>query len=158
MPELFRPTFKDHKTGKTRTSKVWYARIRGKRVPLKVTDRRIAERKAAEIERQLELGNDPALLDKASRQALSGHLLDFEESLRSKGCSAGHVGVVVSRLREALRRLPVRRPGRRQRRGRRIVAGAAAARGGRLGPNARISITPSRPSSSAAGWSPSGGP
>jgi hypothetical protein len=65
-----------------------------------VTDRRLAERKAAEIDRQLELGNDPALLDKASRQALSGHLLDFKESLRAKDCSAGHVGVVVSRLRK----------------------------------------------------------
>ena len=59
MPELFRPTFKDHKTGKTRTSKVWYARIRGKRVPLKVTDRRLAERKAAEIEAPARTGQRP---------------------------------------------------------------------------------------------------
>ena len=62
MADLFKPTFKDHRTGQTRQSRFWYARIRGKRVPLKVTDRRIAERKAQEIERQLELGNDPALL------------------------------------------------------------------------------------------------
>jgi hypothetical protein len=44
MAELFKPTYQDHATGKKKTSRYWYARIRGKRIPLKVTDRRIAER------------------------------------------------------------------------------------------------------------------
>ncbi len=99
MPDLFRPQFKDHKTGKNRTSRFWYARIRGKRVPLKTADRRVAVRKAVEVERQLELGNDPAQMDRARRRPIAEHLTDFEESLQSKGCSALHVGVVVGRLR-----------------------------------------------------------
>jgi integrase len=102
MADLFKPTFQDHRTGQTRKSKYWYARIRGKRVPLKVTDRRIAERKAQEIERQLELGNDPALLDRARRRPIAEHLLDFEESLRAKGCSAGHLDTITARLRKLL--------------------------------------------------------
>ena len=53
MAELFKPTFKDKRTGKTRTTRFWYARIHGKRVPLKVTDKKIAERKARELERQM---------------------------------------------------------------------------------------------------------
>lgn len=102
MADLFKPTFKDHRTGQTRRSRFWYARIRGKRIPLKVTDRRIAERKAQEIERQLELGNDPAQLDKARRRPIAEHLLDFEESLRAKGCSVGHRDTLLARLRKLI--------------------------------------------------------
>jgi integrase len=102
MAELFKPTFKDKRTGKTRTTRFWYARIHGKRVPLKVTDKKIAERKARELERQMEFGHDPALLDKARRRPIAEHLLDFEESLRAKGCSAGHLDTLMARLRKLM--------------------------------------------------------
>jgi integrase len=100
MADLFKPTFKDHRTGLTRQSRFWYARIRGRRIPLKVTDRRLAEAKAREIERQLELGNDPAQLDKARRRPIAEHLADFEEALRAKGCSEGHLDTLLARLRK----------------------------------------------------------
>jgi hypothetical protein len=102
MAELFKPTFQDHRTGQTRQSRFWYTRIRGERIPLKVTDRRIAEAKAKQIEPQLELGNDPALLDKARRRPIAEHLLDFEESLRAKGCSVGHVNTLLARFRKLI--------------------------------------------------------
>jgi integrase len=100
MAQLFKPTFQCHRTGQTKQSRFWYARVQGKRIPLKVTDRRIAERKALEIERQMELGNDPALLDKARRRPLVEHLVDFADSLRAKGCSAGHIDTIERRLRK----------------------------------------------------------
>jgi hypothetical protein len=77
MPELFKPTFKDRRTGLARTTRYWYARIAGKRVPLRVTDRRVAERKAMALERQADLGHDPAQLDRARRRSIAEHLLDF---------------------------------------------------------------------------------
>src|SRR5262245_32481802 len=98
MADLFKPTFRDHKTGKTRHSRFWYVRIRGKRIALKTADRRVAERKAREIERQLELGNDPEQLNQARRQPIAEHLTDFEESLHAKSCSAGHIDTVLARL------------------------------------------------------------
>src|SRR5262245_39380762 len=98
MAELFKPTFQCHRTGQTKQARFWYARIRGKRIPLKVTDRRIAERKAQEIERQLELGHDPDRLDKARRRPIVEHLADFEEALRAKGCSEGHLATLLARL------------------------------------------------------------
>jgi integrase len=102
MAELFKPTFKDKRTGQTRTTRFWYARIHGKRVALKVTDKKVAERKARELERQMEFGQDPALLDKARRRPIAEHLLDFEESLRAKGCSAGHLDILLARLRKLM--------------------------------------------------------
>jgi integrase len=102
MAELFKPTFKDRRTGQTRTTRFWYARIHGKRVPLQVTDKKVAERKARELERQLEFGQDPALLDRARRRPIAEHLLDFEESLRAKGCSVGHRDTLLARLRKLM--------------------------------------------------------
>jgi integrase len=102
MAELFKPTFKDKRTGQTRTTRFWYARIHGKRVPLQVTDKKVAERKARELERQMEFGHDPALLDKARRRPIAEHLLGFEESLRAKGCSVGHLDTLMARLRKMM--------------------------------------------------------
>jgi integrase len=99
MPELFRPSFKDKKTGRTRTTRCWYARIQGRRIPLKVTDRRIAERKAVQVECQLELGHDPEGLERARRQPLADHLLAFEESLRAKRVGTRHLETILPRLR-----------------------------------------------------------
>lgn len=100
MPELFKPTFKDKHTGETRPTRYWYARIGGRRVPLKTTDKKVAERKAIELERAAELGHDPGLLDRARRTAVIAHLADFEASLQAKGCSEGHVSILVGRLRK----------------------------------------------------------
>jgi integrase len=102
MADLFKPTFKDHRTGQTRQSRFWYARIRGRRIALKVADRRIAERKAQEIERQLELGNDPAQLDKARRRPIAEHLDDFEQSLRSRGVGDRHMENILPRIRKTI--------------------------------------------------------
>jgi integrase len=102
MADLFKPTFQDHRTGQTRQSRFWYARIRGKRIALKVTDRRIADRKAQEIERHLELGNDPAQLDKARRRPITEHLTDFEESLRSRGVGDRHLENILPRIRKTI--------------------------------------------------------
>jgi integrase len=102
MAELFKPTFKDKRTGQTRRTRFWYARIHGKRVPLQVTDKKVAERKARELERQMEFGHDPALLDKARRRPIAEHLLGFEESLRAKGCSVGHLDTLMARLRKLM--------------------------------------------------------
>ena len=96
--ELFRPTYQDHATGQTKKSKYWYARIWGRRIALKVTNRRIAERKAQEIERQLELGNDPAQLDKARRRPLAEHLHDFEHWLRARGVGDRHLENILPRI------------------------------------------------------------
>lgn len=98
MPDLFQPSYVDKRTGQTRKTKYWYARIQGKRVPLKVTDRRVAERKAVELERAAELGHDPGALDKARRRPLAEHLLDFEASLRAKGCGEPHIDILRQRL------------------------------------------------------------
>ncbi len=99
MAELFRPTYRDKKTGETRTTPYWYARIGGKRVPLKTKDRKIAQRKAAELERQAELGHDPTRLEKARRRPLSEHLLEFEDWLRSKNIGERHLENLLPRLR-----------------------------------------------------------
>jgi integrase len=102
MAELFKPTYQDHATGRTKTSRFWYARIRGRRIALKVTDRRIAERKAQDIERQLELGNDPARLAKARRRPIAEHLTDFEESLRSRGVGDRHLKNILPHIRKVV--------------------------------------------------------
>jgi integrase/recombinase XerC len=100
MPELFKPTFKDKRTGQTRTTRWYYTRIRGRRVSLGTADKTVALRKAVELERQAEYGHDPGQLESARRRPLAEHLLDFEDALRAKGCSAGHVGILLGRLRK----------------------------------------------------------
>jgi integrase len=51
---------------------------------------------------QLELGNDPALLDKARRRPIAEHLTDFEESLRSRGVGDRHLENILPRLRKVV--------------------------------------------------------
>jgi hypothetical protein len=62
-------------------------------------DRRLAERKAQEIDWQVELGHGPAAVLRASRRPLSEHHMDFEESLQAMACSPAHVAVLMGRLR-----------------------------------------------------------
>ena len=102
MPQVFRPTYKDKRTGKTRQSQYWFARIGGRRIPLRVTDKRVAERKAAELERQAELGHDPNQVEKARRRSLPEHLQDFEESVKAQGCGHGHLKNLLPRLRKVI--------------------------------------------------------
>lgn len=102
MAELYKPTFQDHKTGKTKQSRLWYARVKGKRVPLGTPDKRIARRKAEEYERQLELGNDPTQQDKARRRPIVEHVDGFEESLRAKGVSERHLETLMPRISKTI--------------------------------------------------------
>jgi len=103
MAEIFRPSFKDRKTGQKKVTKCWYARIQGKRVPLKVTDKRIAQRKADELERQaVEGGHDPARLEKARRRPILEHLVDFVEALKAKGAGPRHLENVEPRIRKVI--------------------------------------------------------
>ena len=99
MPDLFRPQFKDHKTGKNRATKILVRPHPGQARPAQ--NRRPPRRRAqgGRSRAAVELGNDPAQIDRARRRPIAEHLTDFEESLQSKGCSALHVGVVVGRLR-----------------------------------------------------------
>src|SRR5262249_40392709 len=60
------------------------------------------ERKARELERQMEFGRDPALLDRARRRPIAEHLVEFEESLQAKGCSAGHLDTLMPRPRKLM--------------------------------------------------------
>lgn len=100
MPQVFQPTYRDKKTGQTVHTAYWFARIHGKRVPMKTKDKRIAERKAVEMERASELGYDPQAQDRARRRPIIEHLMDFENSLRDQGVGEGHLKNLVPRLRK----------------------------------------------------------
>lgn len=100
MPELFKPTFTDKKTGAIRETKYWYTRIAGRRYPLRVTDKRVAERKANELLRQIENGDDPDQIRNALHEDIENHLRAFELSLKAKGCCAGHIALLFSRIRK----------------------------------------------------------
>jgi hypothetical protein len=71
-------------------------------MPLKVRERRIAERKSQEIERQLELGNDLTHLDKARRRPIAEHLHDFEQSPRSRGVGDRDLENLLPRIRKTI--------------------------------------------------------
>lgn len=100
MPQIFQPTYRDKKTGQTVHTAYWFARIAGKRVPMKTKDKRVAERKAQEMERVSELGYDPQAQDKARRRPIIEHLIDFEDSLRDQGVGHGHLQNIAPRLRK----------------------------------------------------------
>jgi integrase len=99
VAEIFRPTYQT-RSGETKQSRKWYARIGGKRVPLGTTDKRIAQTKANDIERATQLGYDPQRHAKARNQPILGHLIAYEDSLRAKGRAPTHVGIVGGRLRK----------------------------------------------------------
>jgi integrase len=78
---IFRPEYRDHRTGETRTSSFYYLRHAGRRWPLKVTDRRVAEEKARALIAQLELGHDPKQIEAAKREGLPGLVAEYIDSL-----------------------------------------------------------------------------
>lgn len=102
MPEIFKPTYRDKKTGATKTSESWFARIGGRRVPLRTKDRRIAERKAIEAERIAELGYDPTALDRHRKRPILEHLVAFEDALKAGGVGHGHLQNLRPRIEKII--------------------------------------------------------
>ncbi len=100
MPRVFRVPY--GRTGDRRYSKYWYARINGKKVSLKTTDKRLAQRKAAEMERTTELGYDPDAIDRARKRPIIEHLVEFEDALVAKGVGRGHLKNLIPRLRRII--------------------------------------------------------
>ena len=95
---IFKPTYRD-KRGATVSSRRWYARIGGRRVPLGVTDKAVALRRASELLLEYESrGSAPRRAAKGT-EALADHLATFEASLLAKGCTPAHVALTLARLR-----------------------------------------------------------
>jgi integrase len=95
---LFKPTYRDKKTGAMKEMKFWYARIHGKRYPLRVTDKQVALTKASELLLRIEGGEDPRRVQAARKASIVEHLDGFEQSLRNKGCGDQHVSQTLARL------------------------------------------------------------
>lgn len=96
---IFKPTYRDKRTGTTVSSRKWYARIGGRRVPLGVTDKAVALRRASELLLEHESrGSAPRRAAKGT-EALADHLATFEASLLAKGCTPAHVALTLARLR-----------------------------------------------------------
>jgi integrase len=98
MVQVFKPTYRDKRTGEVRQTDKWYARIGGKRVPLGTTDKRVAERKAVDLERVAELGYNPTALDRARRQPIVELVVEFEQAIAAKGIGQGHLKNLVPRI------------------------------------------------------------
>jgi integrase len=107
--QLFRPTYRDRRTGVTRTTKVWYARINGKRHSLGVTDKRVAQRRASELLLEIEGDVKPRNRSRRAPQAILDHLDAFERSLNAKGCTPEHVALVVARLKAVFEGTAIRK-------------------------------------------------
>ena len=103
MAVVFKPSYRDRRTGQTRTTKVWYARIGGRRYSLGVTDKRVAERRASELLLEIE-GGSPRKHSavRSAKSSVLDHLDALETSLRDKGCTEAHVTLVVTRLKGVL--------------------------------------------------------
>ncbi len=135
---LYRPTWKDKKTGETKTSRVWWYLFRrdGKkhRINLHVKERRAAEMKLGPILKALERGD---VVQQTTRTTpLSQLVEDYEKELKRRGCTEHHAAktryrverivqglsrleeVTPERIREALARISAegdnRRPGTRR--------------------------------------------
>jgi site-specific recombinase XerD len=95
---LFKPTYRDKKTGVRKMMKFWYARINGKRYPLRVTDKQVALTKASQLLLRIEGGDDPSRQQAAKKASIAEHLDSFEQSLRNKGCGDQHISQILARL------------------------------------------------------------
>jgi integrase len=97
--QVFKPTYKDKRSGTKKTTKTWFVRINGKRHSLGCTDRRVAQRRASELLLEIEGGVKPRNRSRRAPQAMLDHLDAFERSLNAKGCTPEHVALVVARLK-----------------------------------------------------------
>jgi site-specific recombinase XerD len=79
--KIFKPTFQD-KNGNTRETEHYYLRHRSRRYPLHVSDLRVAETKARALIATLELGKDPARVDKAKNSAIRALVNLFVSEIR----------------------------------------------------------------------------
>lgn len=94
---LYRPTYRDRKTGELKKSRVWWLEYERNgerhRVSLEVRDRRIAESRKADFLRDLELEAagivDPFKEHRA--RPIEEHLDDFEDVLRARGNTKRYV-------------------------------------------------------------------
>jgi site-specific recombinase XerC len=109
--ELFKPTFKDRRTGETRFCRFWYAKVGGRRISTNCTDKRAALAKAQEIERQLQGGFDHDKVERSRRQAIAEVLLDFEQHQRDEGVTERTLGTLLPRLRRVVAECKVRTVG-----------------------------------------------
>lgn len=95
---LFKPTYRS-KTGTKKVSRCWYARIGGKRYPLGVTDKRVAQTKASELLLRIEGGDNPRRQQRAATKlAIVEHIDSFEQTLRARGAGDAHISLVIARL------------------------------------------------------------
>ena len=81
---IFKPTFKCKITGQRKPTVNYYMRHSGRRYPLGVSDRRVAEAKARELVARLELGHDPAAHEKAKREPLAALVAEFAGRLAAR--------------------------------------------------------------------------
>ncbi len=84
---VFRPTYRCKITGKTKSTDSYFLRYRGRRYPLGVTDKRLAEEKARRLVAELEVGGDPTSHEKAKREPVESLIGEFTDRLVSR---AGH--------------------------------------------------------------------
>lgn len=101
---LYRPTWKDQKTGETKRSRVWwYAYVRdGKkvRINLKVKDRGAAKVREAQIDARRASGKPAAKAFVDALRARPADLIDaYESHLCADGASRTHMATTVARLR-----------------------------------------------------------
>jgi integrase len=108
MVQVFKPTYRDKRTGEVRQTDKWYARIGGKRVPLGTTDKRDAERKAVDMERVAELGYDPTAIDRARKRPIIELVAEFEEAVNAKGTGLGHVKNLLPRIERIIAECGIR--------------------------------------------------
>jgi integrase len=95
---LFKPTYRDKKSGAMKEMKFWYARIHGKRYPLRVTDKQVALTKASQLLLRIEGGEDPRRQQAVNKASIAEHLDNFEQSLQNKGCGDQHISQILARL------------------------------------------------------------
>ncbi len=107
---LYRPTWRDKKTGEIKTSRVWWYLYRrdGKkhRINLQVKDRRAAEMKLSPLLKAIERGDAGQHATRTT--PLSKLVDDYEEELKRRGCTEHHAAKTkyrIERLVEGLSRL-----------------------------------------------------
>jgi integrase len=98
---VFRPTYRCKLTGTTKTTAVYFVRHRGRRYPLGVTDKRLAEEKARRLVAELEVGGDPEGHERAKREPVEGLIDEFIDRLAARS-GPDHRDCHARRLRKVV--------------------------------------------------------
>jgi len=107
--QLFKPKYRDKRTGQVRETRAWYVRINGRRHALGATDKRIALRRASELLLEIEGGVKPRNRSRRAPQAILDHVDAFQRQLSAKGCTPEHVALVIARLKAVFEGTAIRK-------------------------------------------------